>query len=128
MNRIEIFTERLALKPLGIEHFQTVKNYAMDYENTKYMRRLPFETDEEALSFLESAEAEWKKSRPAIMNLRFFIITNISARSAFILKTMSESLADFKQEILGKRICIRSREIACRIFCGKRNKAFFRPL
>lgn len=37
MKNIEIITEHLMLKPLGTEHFQTTKEYAMDYENTKYM-------------------------------------------------------------------------------------------
>ena len=64
MNRIEIITERLILKPLGTEHFQTAKEYSMDYENTKYMCRLPHETSEETMAFLSRVEAEWKKEKP----------------------------------------------------------------
>lgn len=64
MKRIEITTQRLTLKPLGTEHFQTAKGYSLDYENTKYMCHLPHETSEETMDFLTRVEAEWKKEKP----------------------------------------------------------------
>lgn len=64
MKSIEIFTKRLRLKPLGSEYLQTVNDYAMDYENTKYMCRLPNKTTEETARFLKNAEAEWAKKEP----------------------------------------------------------------
>lgn len=36
----------------------------MDYENTKYMCRLPNENVEETISFLANADAEWEKEKP----------------------------------------------------------------
>ncbi len=65
MKNIEIITERLCLKPLGSEYLQTVNAYAMDYENTKYMCRLPNEDAEETVNFLANVDAEWAKEQPA---------------------------------------------------------------
>ena len=64
MKSIEITTERLQLKPLGSQYLQTVNNYAMDYENTKYMNCLPNETTEETINFLKGVDEEWAKERP----------------------------------------------------------------
>ena len=72
MKRIEIITERLVLKPLGTKHFQTAKEYSMDYENTKYMCRLPKETSEEVMEFLSCVEAEWKKENPEYFEFAIF--------------------------------------------------------
>lgn len=72
MNRIEIVTERLTLMPLGTEHFQTAKEYSMDYENTKYMCRLPHETGEETMHFLTCVDAEWKKEKPEYYEFAIF--------------------------------------------------------
>lgn len=72
VKHIEIVTERLVLKPLGLEHFQTVKKYSMDYENTKYMCRLPKETDEEVMEFLAGVDAEWKKENPEYYEFAIF--------------------------------------------------------
>lgn len=47
MKDIVITTERLCLKPLGSAYLETVNAYAMDYENSKYMCRLPNEDVEE---------------------------------------------------------------------------------
>lgn len=65
MKSIEIETERLLLKPLGSEYLETVNAYAMDYENTKYMCRLPNESVEETVTFLAGVDAEWAKEEPA---------------------------------------------------------------
>lgn len=65
MKSIEIYTKRLLLKPLGSEYLQTVNDYSMDYENTKYMCRLPNENTEETLCFLTNVDSEWAKEKPA---------------------------------------------------------------
>lgn len=64
MKNIEITTKRLTLKPLGSEYLETVNAYATDYENTKYMCRLPNENIEETASFLAGVDAEWEKEKP----------------------------------------------------------------
>ncbi len=64
MKRFEVMTERLLLKPLGSEYFQTVKEYSLDYDNTRYMCCLPNESEEEAADFLRGVDAEWDKERP----------------------------------------------------------------
>ncbi len=65
MKSIEIKTERLTLKPLGSVYLETVNAYAMDYENSKYMCRLPNESVEETVTFLAGVDAEWAKEEPA---------------------------------------------------------------
>lgn len=54
----------MVLVPLGTGFLQSVNEYALDYENTKYMCRLPNGSSEETLDFLKAAEAEWNKERP----------------------------------------------------------------
>ena len=63
MENLEINTERLVLKPLGKKYLKSTIQYAMDYENTKYMCHLPDETVEEAEEFLANVEKEWKKEQ-----------------------------------------------------------------
>lgn len=65
MKDIVITTERLCLKPLGSKYLETVNAYAMDYENAKYMYRLPNEKVEETIKFLSDVEAEWAKENPS---------------------------------------------------------------
>lgn len=64
MKNIKITIERLCLKPLGSKYLETVNAYAMDYENAKYMCRLPNEDVEENVKFLADVEAEWAKENP----------------------------------------------------------------
>lgn len=64
MDYFEISTERLVLKPLGKKFLKSTIQYAMDYENTKFMCHLPDETAEEAEQFLIDVENEWKKEKP----------------------------------------------------------------
>lgn len=64
MKNIVISAERLTLTPLGSEYLETVNVYAMDYENTKYMCRLPNEDVEETAHFLAGVDAEWAKEKP----------------------------------------------------------------
>ena len=65
MSRFDIRTERLVLTPLGSAFLDTVNEYALDAENTKYMIHLPNDSAEETLAFLQSVEAEWDRERPA---------------------------------------------------------------
>ena len=64
LSRFEINTERLFLKPLDTGYLNTTNEYALDYENTKYMMYLPNENAEETLAFLKNTEAEWEKEQP----------------------------------------------------------------
>ncbi len=64
MSRFNIFTERMVLTPLGTDFLHSVNEYALDYENTKYMCHLPKRDSEETLDFLKNVEAEWNKKRP----------------------------------------------------------------
>ena len=64
MKSIEITTERLQLQPLGSEYLESVNDYAMDYENTKYMCRMPNERIEETANFLQNVDVEWAKEKP----------------------------------------------------------------
>lgn len=64
MERIEIATRRLQLKPLSIAYLQTVKEYALDIDNAKYMCHLPNSTEEETADFLSGVDAEWQKDNP----------------------------------------------------------------
>lgn len=60
-----LYTERLILKPLGMEYLETVHEYASDIENTKYMIYLPNETIEETKEFLQKSDDEWKRDTPS---------------------------------------------------------------
>ena len=64
MNGFQIVTERLVLTPLGTVYLDSVNEYALDYENTKYMCHLPNRDSDETLSFLKDVEAEWQKDSP----------------------------------------------------------------
>ncbi len=61
----EIKTERLTLKPHGIQYLDTVYEYAKDPENTKYMLFLPDDSIEDTIRFLEDAACEWQKQEPS---------------------------------------------------------------
>ncbi len=74
MDYLEINTENLVLKPLGKKYLNSTIQYAMDYENTKYMCHLPDETVEEAEEFLANVENGWKKKQPKFVE--FAIIYN----------------------------------------------------
>lgn len=91
MNYFEINTEHLVLKPLGRKYLKSTIQYAMDYENTKYMCHLPDETVEEAEEFLESVEQEWKKEQPEF--LEFAVLyqgIHIGAVSVYFHKDTGE--------------------------------------
>ncbi len=59
-----IKTDRLVLRPLGIEDLETVHSYASDIDNTRYMMHLPKYTKEETENFLLNVTAEWEKEYP----------------------------------------------------------------
>ena len=63
--RVELHTERLTLKPLGVQYLDTTAQYSLDPQNARYMCFLPHQDIEETQAFLESVEAEWNKEDPA---------------------------------------------------------------
>ncbi len=62
---IELNTEHLVLKPLGSQYLDTVNDYALNFENTKYMCHLPKKNTAETLQFLQGVDEEWRKEEPA---------------------------------------------------------------
>lgn len=64
MSRFNIYTERIVLTPLGTDFLKSVNEYALDYENTKYMCHLPKKSSDETLDFLRNVESEWNKEKP----------------------------------------------------------------
>ena len=64
MSYIEIKTERLLIVPLSTKFLKTCEEYALNYENTKYMLNLPRESSDEILEFLKVIEEEWAKDEP----------------------------------------------------------------
>ena len=62
---MEIRTERLTLRPIGLSDFVTTHEYASDPENTRFMLYLPNDSEEETRGFLRASEEEWKKPLPA---------------------------------------------------------------
>lgn len=88
---MNLHTERLVLKPHGIEYLQTVNKYATDLENTKYMMHLPNENMDETRIFLEGVTAEWQKEIPTFYE--FAIILggkHIGAVSVYLDEECSE--------------------------------------
>jgi len=61
---IEIKTDRLRLRPLGMEDLSDVHAYASDPGNTRFMLFLPNDTLEETESFLYSVSEEWRQEQP----------------------------------------------------------------
>ena len=62
---IRIETQRLVLRPLGLQDLDTTNAYAMDPENTRYMLFLPNDTSEETQQYLRNAQTEWEKDQPS---------------------------------------------------------------
>ncbi len=86
-----IHTERLVLKPLGIEYLQTVNKYATDLENTRFMMRLPNENIEETKAFLEGTTAEWEKETPTFYEFAIILNgTHIGAVSVYLDESFAE--------------------------------------
>lgn len=68
---MEIYTERLVLKPFSTEHFESACEYACNIENTRYMIYLP-KSRQEVLEFLENVEEEWQKEVPQYYEMAVF--------------------------------------------------------
>lgn len=62
---MEIKTERLIIKPMGMEFLGSTHKYASDIDNTKFMFSLPSDSIEDTKAFLKYCEEEWKKEKPA---------------------------------------------------------------
>ncbi len=81
----EIKTERLLLRPLGLDDLNTAHEYAGDEENTRYMMRLPNATIAETAEFLTRVSEEWARALP--MFYEFAIVTegvHIGAISVYL--------------------------------------------
>ncbi len=68
MEKIQLKTERLLLRPLGKEDLEAFYEYASDAENTSYMIYFPHRDREQTREFLEAVEAEWGRLRRACMD------------------------------------------------------------
>lgn len=73
-NTMEIRTQRLTLRPIGMQDLETTYAYSADRENTKYMMFLPDDSIEETKEFLENCEHEWEKKDPCYYE--FAVIVN----------------------------------------------------
>lgn len=60
-----IKTPRLELVPQSMAFLKTTHAYAGDRENMRFMIHLPNDSEEATQEFLEAAEKEWKKVKPA---------------------------------------------------------------
>ena len=58
---MELKSERLLLRPLGMQYLESVHEYASDLENTKYMVYLPNAALEETVAFFQNLEKEMEK-------------------------------------------------------------------
>jgi Acetyltransferases, including N-acetylases of ribosomal proteins len=58
-----ITTERLVLRPLGMVDFDSIYEYSLDKENTKYMMKLPTQKHE-IEEFLIATVADWESDNP----------------------------------------------------------------
>ena len=62
---IELYTERLKLRPLQMDDLDALYEYTGDTEWITYMLFLPHESRQEAEKFLREAVAEWTKEDPS---------------------------------------------------------------
>lgn len=65
MEKVQIKTERLLLRPLGTKDLEAFYAYASDVENTRYMIYFPHRDREQTREFLTAVEAEWEKESPS---------------------------------------------------------------
>ena len=61
---MQIKTERLVLRPIGVCDLETTHAYASDPENTKYMMFLPNDSPEETEQWLRLSEQMWQSDAP----------------------------------------------------------------
>lgn len=64
VQKMQIQTQRLVLRPIGMQDLETTYAYSADKDNTKYMAFLPNESIDETKEFLERCESEWHKTAP----------------------------------------------------------------
>ncbi len=62
---LELYTERLRLRPLCEADLEKLYEYTGDGESIQYMLFLPHESFEEAKEFLQNTVTEWAKEQPA---------------------------------------------------------------
>lgn len=87
----EIKTNRLLLRPLGVQDLAAVHAYASDPENTRFMLFLPNETEEETRQFLQRAADEWEKEAPHVYEFGVLLEAQlIGAVSVYLDETGSE--------------------------------------
>lgn len=70
---IEIKTERLTLRPLGIKDLDTTFDYASNPDVTKYMLFRPAKEKSDTLLFLKRVESEWKKDNPSFYEMAIIL-------------------------------------------------------
>lgn len=84
---MNIHTERLLLLPLGPKYLMSTHKYASDFDNTKYMIRLPNADISETKSFLERVQEEWQKFNPQFYEFAVLIDSeHIGAVSIYFSK------------------------------------------
>lgn len=69
---MQIMTERLVLRPIGMGDLETTHAYAGDPENTRYMMFLPNDNIEQTAAWLRESERMWQS--PAPHHLEFAIL------------------------------------------------------
>lgn len=57
-------TERLVLRPAGMQYLRSTYEYTSDPENTRFMTHLPNASIEECAEYLAQTDAEWAKPVP----------------------------------------------------------------
>ena len=65
-------TKRLTLTPANMSYLHSTHEYAGNFENTKFMMFLPYDSLEETAEVLKKSEANWQSEKPEF--LRFAII------------------------------------------------------
>lgn len=92
MMALTIRTERLTLKPLGLDFLLTTHEYSSDIENTKFMVFLPNDSLEETANFLLDCEREWQKEQPSFYEFAIILGgTHIGAVSLYLNDERTEA-------------------------------------
>lgn len=91
---MEMKTERLTLRPLGMKYLDSTFEYSSDRENTKYMMFLPNESVDEAIEFLENVEKEWESEAPKFYEFAI-LLDEVHIGSVGIYLNESRSTGEF---------------------------------
>ena len=90
---IKLTTERLELRPLSTQDFQTVHSYSTDDDVARYMYWLPHTSEIETETFLENIETEWSKDEPTFYEFAVVLNgTHIGAVSLYINKERTDGI------------------------------------